>query len=134
MKTLQKILILITICLFFSCGEEVTIDSVEFGVITGKVVGKSDFEPIENAKVTLSPTNNTTFTDVNGEFSYEEVPVNEYSIEASKEGFLNSFEPVSVEIGATINVVFEMQVETAFNVPPTTPRIVNANGWFFRYR
>ncbi|WP_166385552.1 MULTISPECIES: carboxypeptidase regulatory-like domain-containing protein [unclassified Polaribacter] len=121
MKTIQKILILIIVGLFFSCGEDDTIDSVAFGVITGKVVETSNFEPIENAKVTLSPTNNTTFTDANGEFSYEEVPVNEYSIEASKEGFLNSFEPVSVEVGATVNIVFEMQVETAFNVPPTTP-------------
>ncbi|OAD43421.1 carboxypeptidase regulatory-like domain-containing protein [Polaribacter atrinae] len=121
MKTLQKLLTLVIISLLFSCGEETTIGAVEFGKVTGKVVKSSNFEPVENAKVTLSPTNNTTFTDVNGEFFYDEVPVNEYSVEASKEGFLNSFEPVSLEAGTTVNVIFEMQVETAFNIPPTSP-------------
>jgi Tol biopolymer transport system component len=121
MKILEKILILIIVCLLFSCGEETTFGVVEFGKITGRVVEANSFEPIENAKITLSPTNNTTFTDVNGEFVYEEVPVNEYSIEASKEDFLTGFEPVSVTVDATVNIVFEMQGESAFNVPPATP-------------
>ncbi|QVY67399.1 carboxypeptidase regulatory-like domain-containing protein [Polaribacter sp. Q13] len=124
MKILQKILILISVSLFLSCGEDSTISGVEFGKITGKVVKASTFEPIENAKITLSPTNNTTFTDVNGEFLYEEAPINEYSVEASKDGFLASFEPVSLEEGATVNVVFEMQVETGLNSPPITPELL----------
>ena len=76
MKILRKILVLITLVLIFSCGEETTFGVVEFGEITGRVVKAISFEPIENAKITLSPTNNTTFTDANGEFFYEEVPLN----------------------------------------------------------
>ncbi|MGJ8761595.1 MAG: carboxypeptidase regulatory-like domain-containing protein [Polaribacter sp.] len=124
MKILRKILVLITLVLIFSCGEETTFGVVEFGEITGRVVKANSFEPIENAKITLSPTNNTTFTDANGEFFYEEVPVNEYSIEASKEDFLTSFEPVSVEVDATVNIVFEMQGESTLNIPPITPVLI----------
>ncbi|APG65073.1 MULTISPECIES: carboxypeptidase regulatory-like domain-containing protein [Tenacibaculum] len=124
MKKLQKILILLIFTVFVNCSEDNTVGGVEFGEITGKVVKANSFEPIENAKVTLSPTNNTTFTDANGNFIFEEAPVNEYSVEASKEGFLNTFEPVTLDVGATVNIVFEMQISSALNNPPTTPELI----------
>lgn len=124
MKKIQKILILLTLAVLVNCSEDNTVGGVEFGTITGRVVKANSFEPIENAKVTLSPTNNTTFTDANGDFIFDEVPTNDYSVEASKEDFLTSFEPVSLEAGATVNVVFEMEIETALNDPPTTPELI----------
>ncbi|TXD45982.1 carboxypeptidase regulatory-like domain-containing protein [Polaribacter sp. IC073] len=125
MRKLQKIYVLLLFTVFTNCNEENTIGSVEVGEITGRVVKANSFEPIENAKITLSPTNNTTFTDANGDFIFEEAPINEYSVEASKEKFLNSFEPVSLESGASINVVFEMEISTALNNAPTTPKLIS---------
>jgi hypothetical protein len=124
MNKLIKILSFTLFITVVNCGEDDTIGSVEFGVITGKVVKASDFEPIENVKITLSPTNNTTFTDANGEFIFEETPTNEYSLEASKEDLLTKFEPTSVVAGATVNVVFEMEISTALNKPPTKPELL----------
>lgn len=124
MKKLIKFLSFILFITFINCSEDNTIGGVEFGTITGKVVKASDFEPIENVKVTLSPTNNTTTTDENGEFVFEEVPVNDYSVEAEKPDFLNTFEAVSLAAGASVNIIFEMEISTALNNPPTTPELI----------
>lgn len=126
MKNLQKIIVLITFAFFINCSEDNTVESIEFGEITGRVVKASNTdEPIENAKITLSPTNNTTFTDANGDFIFEETPVNEYSIEASKEDFIASYKAASIVAGASVNVVLEMEIETALNKPPTTPVLIS---------
>ena len=125
MRKLQRIYVLLLFAVFINCNEENTIGGVEVGEITGRVVKANSFEPIENAKITLSPTNNTTFTDANGDFIFEEAPINEYSVQASKEKFLNSFEPVSLEAGASINVIFEMEISTALNNAPTTPKLIS---------
>ena len=124
MKKIIKFLSFALFITFINCGEDSTIASVEFGTITGRVVKANSFDPIENAKIILSPTNNTTFTDANGDFKFEEAPINDYSVEASKESFLNTFEPVSLEAGATVNIVFEMEISTALNNPPVTPELL----------
>ncbi|OSY88545.1 hypothetical protein WH52_07300 [Tenacibaculum holothuriorum] len=125
MKILLKAICIITIFTFLGCGEDSTLGPVEFGKIKGRVVKAKSFEPISNAKVTLSPTNNSTFTDDNGEFLFEEVAVNQYSVQAEKEGFLDKFEPADLQSGATLSINFEMQISTALNKPPSVPEIVS---------
>ncbi|WP_275315157.1 carboxypeptidase regulatory-like domain-containing protein [Tenacibaculum bernardetii] len=122
MKKIIKIAILLISFTLINCGED-TVDFVEFGTIKGRVVKKGSFEPIENAKVALSPTNNTEFTDENGYFTMQEVPTQEYSVSATKEGYLTNFQPVSLEAGSEVNLIFEMDIETALNKPPTTPEL-----------
>jgi hypothetical protein len=122
MKRLFKLFLILVCSVFFSCGEE-TVDFVEFGTITGRVVKKGSFEPIENTKIALSPSNNTAFTDEEGYFTMEEVPAQEYSVSATKEGFLTDFQPVNLESNSTINLVFEMEIETALNKPPSIPEL-----------
>ncbi|MEE9348580.1 MAG: hypothetical protein V3U80_00880, partial [Flavobacteriaceae bacterium] len=70
MKTIKYISIIVFLgILLLSCSED-KIEFVEYGKITGKVVKSASFDPIENAKVTLSPSNNSTFTDENGEYEF----------------------------------------------------------------
>lgn len=123
MKKTFKILIIVAFSLIISCGED-TVDYVGLGTVTGRVVMAKSFEPIANAKVSLSPSNNTVFSDADGYFIMENVEEGEYSVSATKEGYLTTFEAATVTANLEINVIFEMEIETALNRPPTTPNLV----------
>lgn len=107
-----------------SCSED-TIDFTGVGKITGRVVEKNNFSPVENAKVVLTPSNNTVFTDADGYFTFEEVEAGDYSVSTTKEGFLTNFQPATVTVGLEVNVVFEMDIETAGNRPPSSPLLIS---------
>ena len=120
MKRIFNILCILVLSLFVNCSED-TIDLVGLGTLTGRVVEAKNFNPIENAKVTISQSNNTVFTDVDGYFIMKDVEEGDYSVNASKEGFLAGFEPATVSADLEVNVIFEMEIETALNKPPSTP-------------
>lgn len=113
------------------CSED-TIDDTGLGSITGKVVKVGSNEPVENARISTNPASSTVFTDKNGEFSLNDIPVDDYSVEARKENLLTQFEGASVMANATVNVIFEMQKKTTANNAPTTPEAIfpedNAEG------
>ncbi len=124
MKLLKQISILFILIFITSCSED-TVGFTGTGKITGRVVEAENFNPIENAKIVLTPTNNTVFTDVDGYFTFEEIEAGDYSVSATKEDFLTNFEPATVSVGLEINVVFEMNIETANNRPPSTPKLIS---------
>lgn len=125
MKKVIKIVSILFITLFFSsCGEEETIGLVEFGDLTGIVVEKDGFIPLENVKIILSPTNNTVFTDAKGNFIFEGVEAQEYSVQAIKDGYLDKYEGATVSAEVNVNIVFEMDISTALNKPPTKPELI----------
>lgn len=130
MKFISKIVLVYILILTNSCSED-TIDYAGVGKVTGRVVESINFEPVENAKIVLSPTNNTVFSDIDGYFIYDEVAAGDYSVSATKEGFLTSFKPATVSVGLEVNTVFELEIETAGNRPPSTPTLItpedNAN-------
>ncbi len=120
-----KILGILLITLFFTnCGEDGTIGLIQYGDLSGKVVEKEGYFPLENVKVTLSPTNNTVFTDAEGVFLFEEVEAQDYSVQVSKEGYLDEFEGATVSGDGVVNVVFEMEISTIFNTSPTKPELL----------
>ena len=120
MKKIFNIILLVSFGLFFSCQED-TIAVVGIGTITGRVVEANSFEPIENAKISLSPTNNTVFTDEGGYFTIEDVEEGDYSVGATKENYLTTFESATVTTDIEVNVIFEMEDDDALNKAPTTP-------------
>jgi hypothetical protein len=125
MKTIYYTLILlISILLYTSCSEE-KIEFIQTGTLTGRVVEASNFSPIENAKVTISPTNNSVFTDTEGYYFIEEVPVGDYSVTAQKEGFLAGYEPMNIFADATVNLVFELEISDALNKVPFAPNLLS---------
>ncbi|UAB81303.1 carboxypeptidase regulatory-like domain-containing protein [Marixanthomonas sp. SCSIO 43207] len=107
-----------------SCSED-KIGESQTGSITGTVVEVGTNEPIENARISSQPLTTTVFTDENGKFELDNVPVGEYSVEARKEGFLGGFEPANVVSSDPVNVIFELEVSTADNLPPTTPVLLS---------
>lgn len=113
-------LMIILVSFLFSCSEE-QIEDNGVGTIKGRVVDKVKFEPIENAKITTSPSTSTIFTDKDGYFTISDVPTGEYSIQAQKEGFLSKFEPTNLALNATSQVVFELETSTTNNKAPEIP-------------
>ncbi|WP_158838135.1 carboxypeptidase regulatory-like domain-containing protein [Polaribacter sp. L3A8] len=122
---MKKVIKILLITLFFiSCGEDGTIGLVAYGDLKGKVVAKDGFVPLENVKVILSPTNNTVFTDAEGNFIFQGVEAKEYSVQAAKEGYLDQYEGVTVSKDVEVNVVLEMEISTALNKPPSKPNLI----------
>lgn len=125
MKKVIRVFWLLSITvLFFQCGEDGTIGLIEYGDLTGKVVAKDGFTPLENAKVTISPTNNTAFTNAEGNFEFKGIEAQDYSVQAEKEGYLDKFEAATVSKESVVNVVLEMDISTALNKPPTKPELL----------
>ncbi len=122
MKIIYKLLILSLLIQLSSCSED-TVGFTGVGKITGRVVEADTFNPIENAKVVLTPTNSTVFSDADGYFVFEEAEAGDYSVSATKKGFLTNFQPATVTVGLEVNVVFEMDIETAGNKPPSSPEL-----------
>ncbi|WP_456379524.1 carboxypeptidase regulatory-like domain-containing protein, partial [Lutibacter sp.] len=123
MKKVSNFLIILTLALFINCSED-TVDLVGVGTITGRVVESSSFDPIENAKVSLSPSNNTVFSDADGYFIMEDVEAGDYSVSATKESYLTNFQSATVTTDLEVNVIFEMDDDTALNRPPSTPELI----------
>lgn len=120
---MKKIAIQILMCfvLLASCTEDpISLDG-GFGVVKGRVVKAGTFEPIENARISTTPTSSTFFTDKEGYFVYDKVAVGKYSFQAKKDGYTDKFEPVVVTIGNETQIVFELEIATANNKPPGIP-------------
>lgn len=126
MKTQYKILLWICFLslAFISCEEE-GIEENGFGTITGTVVTDGDNIPLENVKISTTPVSNTVFTNENGRFIIDQVPVGEYSVQAEITDFLTAFEPANVIANQEINVVFELDPSSSLNSPPSTPQLLS---------
>lgn len=121
---MKKIIyIIITSILFFGCTED-KIDFEEYGIINGKIIESNSFDPIENAKVSISPSNNSTFTDENGEYEFLEISSGEYSIKAEKDGFITGYEPTTLKVNETISINIELDKSNALNKPPSAPNLL----------
>ncbi len=101
----------------FSCSED-TIDLEGLGSVKGRVVKVGTNEPLENVKISTNPGSSTVFTNAEGFYLLENVPSGDYSLSAQREGLLAVFEGITVISDRELEVVFEMDVETAGNRPP----------------
>ncbi|WP_338375248.1 carboxypeptidase regulatory-like domain-containing protein [uncultured Flavobacterium sp.] len=115
---------LFLLLLLVSCSEE-GIEEIQFGTVSGRVVESGSFEPIPNVKVFSSPNSSIVFTDDDGNFSMIDVPVGDYSYQAKKEGYITKFEAATITDGANTELVFELELSTSENRPPTTPVLVS---------
>lgn len=124
MKKFTYIPLFVLLCVFAACSED-TINALESGSITGTVVTEGDYDPVENVRISTTPNTSTVFTDENGEFVIHNVPVDQYSVEARKEGLLTQFQAAEVLSEAEANVIFEMQPEDANNREPSAPELIS---------
>ncbi|WP_379743298.1 carboxypeptidase regulatory-like domain-containing protein [Flavobacterium ponti] len=109
--------------LLVSCSED-SLEEIQFGTVSGRVVKSGSFEPIANVKVFSNPNSSIVFTDEDGKFSMIDVVVGDYSYQAKKEGYITKFEAATVTNGANTELVFELELSTSENRPPDTPVLV----------
>jgi len=114
------LLILIVTVLFLGCSED-KIEFEQYGIIKGKIIEANNFEPIKNAKVSISPSNNATFTDENGEYEFLDISEGDYAIKAEKNGFITGYEPTTIKVDKTVNIIIELEKSNALNKPPSVP-------------
>ncbi|MFD2565168.1 carboxypeptidase regulatory-like domain-containing protein [Aquimarina rubra] len=116
-KYIIKTIAIFTLLMISSCSED-TIDLEGLGAVKGRVVAVGTNEPLENVKISTNPSSSTVFTDANGEYLIENIPSGDYSLSAQREGLLAQFEAISVIADRELEIVFEMDIETAGNRPP----------------
>ncbi|WP_234424262.1 carboxypeptidase regulatory-like domain-containing protein [Aquimarina sp. Aq107] len=116
----KHIIRIITVFMVFaitSCSED-TIDLEGLGAVRGRVVAVGTNEPLENVKISTNPSSSTVFTDADGEYVIENIPSGDYSLSAQRDGLLAQFEAISILADRELEIVFEMDVETAGNRAP----------------
>jgi Tol biopolymer transport system component len=119
---MKRIVLKILMCfiLLVSCSEEQIVDNGD-GIVKGRVVDAVTFLPIENAKISTSPSTSTIFSDKDGYFTFEKITTGKYSFQAQKDKYVSKFESATVELNKTTQIVFEMKVSTVDNKPPDVP-------------
>ncbi|MET3732764.1 carboxypeptidase regulatory-like domain-containing protein [Moheibacter stercoris] len=124
MKTIH--ILSIFLFLLFGCSEDL-VESNAKGTIKGSVRIDLTNEPLENVKITTTPSTLTVYTDENGEFEISgEVPLGDYTIKAELDGYLTEVEAVNLtQYNQTITVVIEMVTDETLNTPPTTPILIS---------
>ncbi|MBM4065122.1 MAG: DUF2012 domain-containing protein [Planctomycetes bacterium] len=93
-------------------GQTPTPTPAATGVIIGNVVDAVSLAGIADATVSTDPGGYLTTTGPDGSFVLE-VPAGNYTLIASAAGYTPSPQPVTVEAGAAVQVVFLLQPETA---------------------
>ncbi len=118
-----KIVSIFVLLTLVSCSED-TVDLIGLGSVKGRVVRIGTNEPLENVKISTNPGSSTVFTDADGFYRLEGVPSGDYSLSAQREGLLAVFEGITVISNRELEVVFEMDIETAGNRPPNAATLI----------
>lgn len=109
--------------ILIGCSED-TIDVVLYGRLSGTVIDKETGDALDHVKITTNPASTTVFTDSDGKFSIDRIPVDDYSVQAEIATYSTGFESVSVEEGANSSVSFELVLAKTKNLPPDAPTLV----------
>lgn len=97
MKFLLKWASLLPLCLFMAaCSED---ETNPFGTIYGVVVDAESTEPLQGAKITLTPSGKSTVTGNDGSYELVDLEPGQYKVTAQAAGFRSSLKNVTVVAG-----------------------------------
>ncbi|PVW14517.1 carboxypeptidase regulatory-like domain-containing protein [Marixanthomonas spongiae] len=108
---------------FLSCNED-TLEIERKGTIIGTVLDKETEEPLENVQITTNPASTTATTDEKGEFTLNNILIDDYSVQAELDGYRTGFEAVNVVEDGISEVVINLEVKDEDNQPPSQPILV----------
>lgn len=80
-----------------------------FGNISGTVIDVDTGAPLQQAIVTLSPTSKNTYTGMSGQFEFNELESQQYTITVQKTGYWANRINANVNPGETTNVALVMK-------------------------
>lgn len=124
---MKNLTILFILSLFLiNCSEDV-LDGNEKGTLKGTVRLQFTNEPLENVKITTTPSTLTVYSDENGNFEIlESIPLGDYSVKAELNGYVTEVKAISItQFDQTVSVDFEMITDETLNQPPTTPILIS---------
>ena len=119
-KYINYLFIIPMLSILCSCSED-TIDSNGTGRLKGTVIEQGSNDPIANVKVKIVASNTAVLTDANGEFTIDNISAGEQSVSGEKEGYLASFEAITIVSESEVNVILEMVISTSTNNSPGQP-------------
>jgi hypothetical protein len=98
---MKKYFIILLILFTGSCVKNI---SPSTGKIWGVVKDAKTLEPVAGCAITLVPSGRTTTTGSDGVFHFEDVPPEQYSIEASSSNYSDNKKSIIVAAGESVNV------------------------------
>ena len=108
MKLISHIKKLVTLTLFIGLAQVPAVAQYEAGHLKGKVIARTDRQPVDGAKVTVhSPLPVAVYTS-NGEFELPDVPAGQWTLSIEAADFL----PVQLQVNVAANVVTEIHLVT----------------------
>jgi TolB protein len=121
-RIINSLLVLSLIFISVSCKEN-TIQPEMFGSITGFILSQDDSKPVDGASITTTPPSNAIVSGKDGKFSFNELPVGNYTVNVSKKGYKKSSVSVSVKEGQTANATIFLESDQGNTAPnvPTNP-------------
>lgn len=96
MRKLYSLIVLFTIVLLSSCAKD-EIDM--FGNIYGVVINSNTSEPIQGARVTLTPTGKSTVTGNDGSYEFVDLEAGSYKVTVQADGYTSTLKNVTVVAG-----------------------------------
>ena len=116
---MKKILYCLGICilLFSSCAQQ---ELNVFGSVTGIVKDAQTSNPLSGVKVTVTYTGASQITTSEGQFMFDNLDAQEYTLTFEKSGYMTTTQTVKVLAGETVSVHVQMQKNTLpIDVSPT---------------
>jgi len=110
----RLLLITLLVLSLWRCKEQ-PYDIVQYGKLDGVIMSEFDNKPIQAVKITTSPTSDIVYTDSVGHYSIPEVPSGDVTVTASKDGYLNYTEKVSITESETNTLDLYLTAETTTN-------------------
>ena len=91
-----------------SCAKDI-IDTT--GGLMGVISDSRSGQFLSGVSVVLSPTGKTYTTGADGKYEFQNVEAQEYSVTASKLGYLSDKKTVTVQAGNTANLDFQLTMQ-----------------------
>lgn len=123
---MKKIIIYAFLCSFLlSCSEDLIDDNYR-GTLKGTVRTELTNEPLENVKITTTPSTLTVYTNAQGDFEiHESIPMGDYSVKAELRGYVTEVKPLTISaVDQIVSIDFEMITDESLNGPPSTPELL----------
>lgn len=113
-----KIIYPLLLLLFLSSCKDSTVAPVNYGNIQGTVLKPDGKTAVAGALITTNPATVSITTDNSGKFKISSIPVDNYSITASKTDYSNTSVNVSVKASSTTQATIILSYSTS-NAPGT---------------
>jgi TolB protein len=115
-----RVIIISLFLIGLSCKEN-TIQPEFFGSISGIVLNQEDSQPVTGAGVTTNPPSSAIVTNNAGRFTLDDLPIGNYTVTITKEGFKKGSATVAVKEDRTTDATIFLE-KSESNSPPNAPK------------